>query len=131
MMTRRAFLRSAALGALPLGAGLVVWRESLAWFVSRASTRVVAMVRPPEDRLRAHFHYLTLDPAAVEQYFADLRRYHPAFSTRQPLGTDIHTQFLLSTDFFQHGGDEKRTIHYVGYYDPSATPCNNPLARFV
>jgi hypothetical protein len=130
MISRRAFLRTAALAALPLGAGVVAWRDSLAWFVSRASARVVAMARSPEDRLRAHFHYLTFDPAAAAQYVADLRYHNPAFSARQPLGPDIHTQFLLSTDFFQHGADEQRTIHYVGYYDPASTPCHNPLVRF-
>jgi hypothetical protein len=130
MITRRAFLRAAGLGAFPVGAGLLVWRDSLAWLVSRGSARVLAMVSTPEDRLRAHFHYLTLDPDGVQQYFADLRRYNAAFSARRPLGPDIHTQFLLSTDFFEHDADEKRTIRYVGYYDASVTPCNNPLARF-
>ena len=130
MISRRAFLRAAGLGALPLGAGVVVWHGSVAWFVSRAVARIGAMARSPEDRLRAHFHYLTFDPAATARYVADLRDHNPAFSPRQPLGPDIHTQFLLSTDFFQHGADEKRTIHYVGYYDPASTPCNNPLAQF-
>ena len=130
MISRRAFLRAAALGALPVGTGVVVWRNSLAWVANRASARLVAMARTPEERLRAHFHYLTFDPAAAVQYIEDLRHYNPTFSTRQPLGPDIHTQFLLSTDFFRHDADESREIYYVGFYHPYVTPCNNPLARF-
>jgi hypothetical protein len=129
-MTRRAFLRVVALGAAPVAVGSVVWRDSLSWVFQRSAARLRAFALSPEQRLRAHFHYLDLEPAGVEQYFADFRRYRPAFSRRLPLAPDVYTDYLLSTDFFRQGADESRRVHYVGFYDPSVTPCNNPLARF-
>lgn len=130
MMTRRTFLRAVAWSAAPLAAGSVAWRDSLAWFVDRSTRRLVALVRSPEQRLRAHFDYLDLDAAGVERYFADYERNRPGFSRRLPLPPDACTRYLLSTDFFRHGADESRRIHYVGFYDPDVTPCNNPFATF-
>ena len=42
----------------------------------------------------------------------------------------IGSRFLLSTDFFRHGGDESRALRYVAYFDPYRSPCANPLAEF-
>lgn len=39
----------------------------------------------------------------------------------------IVTQYLLSTDFFAHGGDPRREIKYVAFYDPVGRPCANPF----
>ena len=129
-MTRRTFLRVAAAGAVPLVAGSLVWRDSVAWLFHRSSARLVAIVRSPEERLRAHFDYLDLDPAGVERYFDDCVRYQPGFSRRMPLHADDYTGYLLCTDFFQNGADETRRIRYVGFFDGSGTGCGNPLARF-
>jgi hypothetical protein len=41
----------------------------------------------------------------------------------------IVTTFLLSTDFFQNGADERRPVRYVGLHDPLR--CGNPFARPV
>lgn len=130
MITRRRFLRAAAWGAVPIAAGWLAWRDSLAWLLDRSAVRLAAMVRSPEERLVAHFGYLKLDPAGVGQYFADCQQHWPDFSRRVPLAPDVYTGYLLSTDFFRHGADEARLIQYVGFYDPGVTPCNNPLARF-
>jgi hypothetical protein len=129
-MTRRTLLRVAGLSAVPLGAGMFAWRDTVAWFLRRSGARVDAMVRSPEERLAAHFDYLNLEPRGVAKFIEDLEKHRPDFSRTLPLGADIHTQFLLSTDFFRHGADERREVRYVGYYEPGVTACLNPLARF-
>jgi hypothetical protein len=130
MITRRTFVKLASGCIAGAAAGSLVWHDRLLWAVDRAFAWTAAVVRSPEERLRAHFSYLNLDPAGVAQYFADYARYRPAFSRHRPLGPDVHTDFLLSTDFFRNGADESRLIRYVGFYDPAVTACNNPLARF-
>jgi hypothetical protein len=130
MMTRRSFMKLASGCAVGAAAGSLVWRDSLLWLVDRSLARAAAMIWSPEERLRAHFSYLNLDPAGVTQFFADCIRYRASFSRRRPLGPEICTDFLLSTDFFRNGADQSRTIRYVGFYDPAITACNNPLATF-
>jgi|SRR5919197_2481937 hypothetical protein len=130
MITRRTFVTLAGGSLAGIAAGSLVWRHSLLWAVDRSFAWTAALVRSPEARLRAHFSYLNLDPAGVAQYFADCERYRASFSPHRPLGPDIYTDFLLSTDFFRNGADESRLIRYVGFYDPAVTACNNPLARF-
>jgi hypothetical protein len=131
MISRRTFLRVAGVAAVPLGASLLAWHQTFAWAAGRSAAWLDAGLRSPESRLRAHFHYLDLDPAGVAQFFADLGRYRPDLSPRhRPLGPSVHNLFLLSTDFFRHGGDETRRVYYVGFYDPAITACDNPLARF-
>jgi hypothetical protein len=130
VINRRTFLRIAGLGAAPVAAGLLVRCQSFAWVADRSAAWLDAAVHSPQERLRAHFHYLDLDPPSIAQFFADLRRYRPDLSPRRPLGPSVHNLFLLSTDFFRHGCDEAQRVHYVGFYDPAITPCNNPLATF-
>ena len=45
------------------------------------------------------------------------------------LEDSIVTQYLLSTDFFQHGADPRREIQYLSFYDPMQAPCRNPFFR--
>jgi hypothetical protein len=47
------------------------------------------------------------------------------------LENNVVSQFLLSTDFFQHEANENRKIHYQGFYNPLVTICANPLMRMV
>ena len=129
-MTRRQFLRIASWCAAPLTIVAIASRNSVARIADRAAARLLALVRSPEQRLRAHFSYLTLDEAGVEQFFADYARLQGALSSRRPLSSDVYTRYLMSTDFFRHGADESRTVRYVGFYDPDNTPCGNPLAEF-
>lgn len=130
MMTRRKFLQIVAWCGAALAVDSLAWLESFTSVFDRGAARFLALMQSPEQRLCAHFDYLDLDSAGVEQYFADYQRSRPMFSRRLPLSQDVHTRYLLSTDFFRHGADESRRIHYVGFYDPYVTPCNNPLAGF-
>jgi hypothetical protein len=130
MMTRRRFIRVAALCGAPIAAASLAWSVPVERLYSRAARRIGAFLQSPEQRLRAHFDYLELDVEGVRRYFADCGRYRHGFSRRLPLAPEVYTNYLLSTDFFRHGGDASRRVRYVGYYDPAVTPCNNPLASF-
>ncbi len=44
---------------------------------------------------------------------------------------DALERFLLSTDFFAHGADEERPLHYVQLYAPYRGPCYNPMEPAV
>jgi hypothetical protein len=39
------------------------------------------------------------------------------------LEDNIVSSFLLSTDFFEHGADVSRPLHYAGLHDPYRRPC--------
>jgi hypothetical protein len=73
---------------------------------------------------------LDFDPAAVDAFEADYERHFGPLPDRELWSADVQTRFLLSTDFFRFDADASRRISYVGLYEPSVTPCNNPLARF-
>ncbi|MGC2460768.1 MAG: hypothetical protein WA446_07340 [Steroidobacteraceae bacterium] len=40
----------------------------------------------------------------------------------------VATEYLLASDFFTNGADQKRLIKYTGLYDPMRA-CGNPFAR--
>jgi hypothetical protein len=94
------------------------------------ANRLADFVWGPSRRLRAHFSYLDLDPKGVDQYIEDYERYLGKLSRLRSWPDGVFTGYLLSTDFFQHGGDESRQLQYVGLYAPYVTPCSNPFARF-
>jgi len=76
------------------------------------------------------FPYLRFRPGAVEKFEADYQRYVGLPPGRRFWAESLQAQFLLSTDFFRFNADEARVVSYVGFYDPTVTPSNNPLARF-
>lgn len=54
------------------------------------------------------------------------------FATGHPLRRledSIVSLYLMSTDFFEHGGDGGRAVGYVAFYDSATTPCRNFVAR--
>lgn len=94
--------------------------------------------------------WLNIDPEAINKFMDDYYKYKcntlscqiklslllmlestPIFHNIRQKGRKIYrekltNQFLLSTDFFQEGMDESRTIKYVLYYDPYINPCYTP-----
>jgi len=128
-MTRRMFLRVVASCAATVAAGWLLWRDSFTSFLGRGTARLVALVLSPEQRLRAHFSYLDLDPEGVRQFIADYSRYRQPLGRRTRVPPDFYTQYLLSTDFFRNRADESRRVRYVAFSDPYVSPCRNPLAR--
>jgi hypothetical protein len=45
------------------------------------------------------------------------------------LEDNVVSKFLLSTDFFQNGGNDRTLVRYLSFYDPQRAVCRNPLAR--
>jgi hypothetical protein len=43
------------------------------------------------------------------------------------LESNVVSRYLLSTDFFEHGADESRTVRYVEFHDPYSIACRNPF----
>ena len=85
---------------------------------------------PPPTRLldlalRQHFSYLSIEPRVIEAFARDLTRHQGPWNPKTSPAP--FTRFLASTDFFQNGADESRTLHYVAYYDPYVSSCYNPF----
>ena len=140
MVSRRQLLAVAASGA----AALATWR-----FVgSSEQDGIVAVLRKCLD-------YLVLDETGVRAFAADLAAHkriagsklrlidavgpvYPQLGPGSALSQSlVHGEervvslYLLSSDFFQNGADETRSVQYLGYYDPvdRARPCGNPFSR--
>ena len=93
--------------------------------VRHYGSRLVNGVYPPSRRIRRHFAYLQFEPGTIDRFVTDFERVVGIV----PVGTtDVYMRFLLSTDFFQHGADQTRILRYHLFYEPSATPCYNPLS---
>jgi hypothetical protein len=45
------------------------------------------------------------------------------------LEDNVVSRYLLSTDFFAHGGDESRRVEYIEFHDPYSITCRNPFAQ--
>ena len=119
-LTRRRLLAVAAAAGLTAAGGLN-------WFRGRrrdtGADRLVTL-------FRKHFNYLDLDEQGLRRFFADYQRVHRSLlaSDGTPRRRLPYLSFLESTDFFVHGADESRTVHYVMLRDPYENPCFNPFA---
>ena len=140
-MKRRYFVLSGLAGVC----GLVGWRYA-------SSTDDDAIVKVVHKKL----DYLKLDEAGVRQFARDLATAKiissprlriidaagPLYTRSALVGNNkfdnairhgedrVVTQYLLSSDFFSNGADERRTVRYLHYYDPMIA-CGNPFARPV
>ena len=45
------------------------------------------------------------------------------------LEDNVVSTYLLSTDFFHNGADEKGAVTYLSFYDPLVVICRNPFNR--
>lgn len=143
---RRRFLKRSGLLLLSLAAlavGLVrwiaEWRERAALptpaggasgALGAGDEQATRAEQQIASALREEFAYLEIDPELFERFAADyLRDRRRTWRPGRPLSQRDRMRFLLSTDFFQHGADERRPLRYVAYYQPYATPCYNPLAQ--
>lgn len=112
-MTRRALLRAMA--------GMIAFRRASAIATADPSAALLA-------ELMRHFDYLQFADEAPERYARlYVARYGVPDLGRERTRAQIHLQFLSSTDFFQHGADQKRAVRFVALYDPYVTPCYNPF----
>jgi len=136
MMSRRQLLLAASTSL----AGIATLRFGMA-----TPGDVIAAV------VRKRLDYLKLEPNGVETFARDLagrgliatgklRAFSAVGLTElsvEIVGKDpgtlrhgeerIVTYYLLSSDFFLMGANEKREVHYLGFYDPFRFACMNPF----
>lgn len=132
LITRRRF--AALLIAAASGAAMAPWladSDARRYYGSLVlgpvwlhGSRLANSIWPPARRIRRHFSYLRFDPGTVERFVADFERHIGVVL----VGSNVHMRFLMSTDFFQHGADESRTVGYALFYEPTVTLCYNPLS---
>lgn len=93
--------------------------------------------------IKAELDYLTLDEEGLDKFVADYsklkdRNYkltmkgYSLFGVNAARSGKVHqlvSAYLLSSDFFQNRMDEKRTIKYIGLYDPYTRPCSHPFSH--
>ena len=70
-----------------------------------------------------------LSVIALPYTYFTLYRLLPMGHPLRRLEDNVVTKYLLSTDFFMHGGDESRRVEYLSFYEPRTAPCRNPLAN--
>ena len=93
--------------------------------------------------IKSELDYLKLDEDGLDKFVADYtklkdRNYkltmkgYSLFGINAARSGKVHqlvSAYLLSSDFFQNKMDEKRTIKYVGLYDPYSRPCSHPFSH--
>ena len=132
---RRAFVRVAAVGAAALGGAALIgarlFSGQLGWWRRRVDNYAAAYSYawlPPEERIRRHFDYLTIEPGAAERFVREFEREHGRVTPRAVEANRLlYTEFLMSTDFFRNGGDESKPVRFVAYHDPYRSPCWVPF----
>ena len=141
-LRRRRFLLLGAGGAAVIATGYGVAR----WYRGDPKSVIVAI-------LERRVGYLQVDHASFERFavkYLETRNEHRRelalmalfslpyrYVTPYPflkqghslrrLESNVVSRYLLSTDFFEHGADESRSIRYVEFHDPYSTACRNPF----
>ena len=93
--------------------------------VDDAASRIFAHARRTED-VRFCFVWLK------DRNYKFTMKGYSLFGINSAKSGKVHqlvTAYLLSSDFFQNKMDEKRTIKYVGLYDPYSRPCSHPFSH--
>jgi hypothetical protein len=73
-----------------------------------------------------------VEATTLESYLADYQKVYGPVNRFSIVRPDFYTRFLLSTDFFQRGGDAGATaepLRYVRLYEPTLAACFNPLTQ--
>lgn len=143
-MNRRRFLLSACVGAGALLGGRFALVEARA---------AILMI------VRKRLGYLQLDEAGLQQFAADLAARQAtsplklkALQTAAPLYRHLHvtgysalattlnhgeeriaSAYLLASDFFHNGADERKLVRYIRLYEPhiNLDACSAPFSRPV
>ncbi len=126
--TRRALLLWSAAAGIAAIALVLNW-SSLRWHARTLWRGLPRAHQTPQQKLLLYFPYLKISEEVAESYVTDYGLRVHAVGRLTELDDDFFSRFLMSTDFFQNGGDESRDLQYVAIYGPSITPCYNPLAQ--
>ncbi len=104
---------------------------------TRQSVEVVV-----ERKIRQELSFMKLDENGVREFVSEYTK-NMSWKTKLALKSfalspltsrqsrKIHrlmTMYILSTDFFDNGMDESRTVKYIAIYDPQGRPCINPFS---
>lgn len=87
--------------------------------------------------------FLKLDPEGVTKFVSDFSKNKEISyrltvkgyallgisSSRSGKVNQLVSSYLLSTDFFANGMDERNTVRYVGLYNPYTRPCTHPFSH--
>lgn len=133
-MQRRAFLRTAGLGAAALALPATAFTARS--FTPRGLHAAVSSI------LARELPYLKLDPEGVarfaDEYFAEATlqqqmRVRVLALLRRPtedswLVGNLVEEFLMGSDFFRTGMDESRVVQFQGIYTPYLRPCQHPFS---
>lgn len=103
-----------------------------------------SMKKQAISSIHKELHYLTLDPAGVEQYVDDYFNdpdfslssklrwkvlYYMRYDTKKSNQLFALVKFyLLSSDFFVNKMDKRKVVQYVGLYNPYKTKFPNPFS---
>ncbi|SMC96094.1 hypothetical protein [Pedobacter africanus] len=131
-MKRRNFIKLAGLAS-----GMVLLPPALYYVAPEVKQFAVKL-------LEKELHYLKLSPGSaakfVEDYFNatgnDLLSkvkwkalYYLGYNwEKSDRIRDLIKYFLLSTDFFTNKADERKTVSYLGIYNPYTSPLSNPYS---
>lgn len=129
-MDRRRFLTIAGIG------GVLAALTSFKFLFTSFEDSAVHMIK-------RELSFLKLDEDGVRKFATDYaadkdRKYkltmkgYAFFRIDADQSGKVHnmvSNYLLSTDFFQHHMDESRLIKYVGLYDPYMRPCAHPFSH--
>jgi len=150
-ITRRAFLVTSAVTLVGTAGGF--WLFKAGYF--NQQQRIARILLAAFDKRIAFLHW---DRGEVKQFIQDfmaddrnanflqkvnkLSYLYPIYNYSHLLeathyANKLHnfeerviSRFLLSTDFFWDGANEKQVITYLNYYDPHRSPCQNPFAQW-
>jgi hypothetical protein len=119
-INRRAFVGTAAV-ALAAGASVRLLRSD------EPVQGRPQLDEPVDERiadLRQTFHYLSISDDVLDAFMKALTERGGKVSNAR-----MRELFLLSTDFFAQGADERKPLSFVTLYDPFLNPCYNPMER--
>ena len=130
-MLRRKFLKLTGLGT-----GALVTIPTFGFATTSYEEAVTGI-------LKKEIGYLDLDKKGIEKFIQDFskdrdEKYRLKVRAMYLLGikpehsysvNDIVRTYLLSTDFFMTQMNERKTVHYIGLYNPYARPCTQPFSN--
>ena len=142
--SRRRFLKKALLvtAAIPmagLGAFLIKQKKPQV-FIADVLKKKLSYLQVSEQTIQTFTqaymqHYLGDKPGATGLVmllisFADWLAKVPGLDEKlSELEETIARDFLLATDFFQHGAQVNREVNFIGIHSPFTRPCAHPFSN--
>jgi len=74
-----------------------------------------------------YYDYLQIVPGSVEQFVTAYEAHQGQMGPKVSSMDGVH-RFLLSTDFFLQGADERMPVRFIALYAPLVNHCYRPFA---